>query len=45
MSFEEWLTGQSTMKHNQTDIDSIIKNLNERKILKEGKFLLWIKSC
>lgn len=35
MSFEEWLTGQSTVNHNQTDIDSIIKNLNERKILKK----------
>ena len=34
MSFEEWLTGHSTVNHNQTDIDSIIKNLNERKILK-----------
>ena len=35
MSFEEWLTGHSTVNHNQTDIDSIIKNLNERKILKK----------
>ena len=34
-SFEEWLTGHSTVNHNQTDIDSIIKNLNERKILKK----------
>ena len=37
MSFEEWLTGHSTVNHNQTDIDSIIKNLNERKILKNKK--------
>ena len=43
MSFEEWLTGNSTVNHNQTDIDSIIKNLNERKILKKKEsFLLWI---
>jgi tetratricopeptide (TPR) repeat protein len=35
MSFEEWLSGSSTLNHNQSDIDSIIKNLNERKILKK----------
>ena len=35
MSFEEWLTGHNNHDRNETDIDSIIKNLNERKILKK----------
>ena len=35
MSFEEWLTGRNNHDRNETDIDSIIKNLNERKILKK----------
>ena len=35
MSFEEWLTGRNNDDRNETDIDSIIKNLNERKILKK----------
>ena len=36
MLFEEWLTGKQTKNTNTTtDIDSIIKNLNKRKIDKE----------
>ena len=36
MLFEEWLTGKQTKNTNTTtDIDSIIKNLNKRKIVKE----------
>ena len=36
MLFEEWLTGEETFNTNTTtDIDSIIKNLNKRKIIKE----------
>ena len=35
MSFEKWLTGRNNHDRNETDIDSIIKNLNERKILKK----------
>ena len=35
MFFEEWITGDETFSKNITDIDSIIKNLNKRKIIKE----------
>ena len=35
MLFEEWLKGGSIVKDNENNIDSIIKNLNERKILKK----------
>ena len=35
MFFEEWITGEETISNNITDIDSIIKNLNKRKIIKE----------
>ena len=35
MFFEEWITGEDTFSNNQTDIDSILKNLNERKIIKK----------
>ena len=35
MLFEEWLEGGSIVNDNENNIDSIIKNLNERKILKK----------
>jgi tetratricopeptide (TPR) repeat protein len=35
MSFEEWLNTANIVENSQTDIDSIIKNLNDRKILKK----------
>ena len=39
MPFEKWLSGSETFKYKQTErhIDSIIKNLNERKISNEKK--------
>jgi hypothetical protein len=37
MSFEDWLKSESNENAQSKDIDSIIKNLNERKILKERK--------
>ena len=37
MLFEEWLTGKQTKNTNTTNIDSIIKNLNKRKIDKEKR--------
>ena len=35
MLFEEWLKGGSIVKDDENNIDSIIRNLNERKILKK----------
>ena len=35
MLFEDWLNKRSTKIHNQINLDSIIKNLNERKIVKK----------